>query len=264
MKKNIFAALVMFGVSAGAAQASLVISGVHESARPNTIESYFIKADSTGGLADIFIQSQADTSGFGSFLNGVLSVWRQDGANWVLAGANDDAARVLTATPATSGSTTVFDPTVTINGYIAGDAASGTADPGLKVNLIADTTYMIVQSERNNGPTSLSLDGVPDPANNASNLAGTLGQTFAIGASLPLNTVNALNALYGKGDISGGSPSTYNGIFNNYQLKVNGNVAIASLPVAAVPLPAAVWLFGSALAGLGVVGRKKAERHLVA
>ena len=34
--------------------------------------------------------------------------------------------------------------------------------------------------------------------------------------------------------------------------------AAISLKVAAVPLPAAVWLFGSALAGLGVAGRRKA------
>jgi hypothetical protein len=35
------------------------------------------------------------------------------------------------------------------------------------------------------------------------------------------------------------------------------NKSAAPPPVAAVPLPAAAWLFGSAMLGLAVVGRKK-------
>lgn len=38
-------------------------------------------------------------------------------------------------------------------------------------------------------------------------------------------------------------------------------VDIGAAPVAAVPVPAAVWLFGSALAGLGIIGRRR-ERHI--
>lgn len=32
-----------------------------------------------------------------------------------------------------------------------------------------------------------------------------------------------------------------------------------SIPVGAVPIPAAVWLFGSAMAGLGVIGKRRAK-----
>jgi len=39
------------------------------------------------------------------------------------------------------------------------------------------------------------------------------------------------------------------------QLAVDGNLSVAAAPV---PLPPAVWLFGSALAGLGAVGRRRA------
>jgi hypothetical protein len=37
-----------------------------------------------------------------------------------------------------------------------------------------------------------------------------------------------------------------------------------SLTVSQVPVPAAVWLFGSALAGMGIIGRRKNKGALVA
>ena len=39
----------------------------------------------------------------------------------------------------------------------------------------------------------------------------------------------------------------------------NAGVDNYQLTVSAVPIPAAVWLFGSALAGLGVIGRRKGK-----
>ena len=43
-----------------------------------------------------------------------------------------------------------------------------------------------------------------------------------------------------------------------YNIQKNDHVSLASNRVAAVPLPASAWLFGSALLGLGVIKRKKA------
>jgi hypothetical protein len=40
-------------------------------------------------------------------------------------------------------------------------------------------------------------------------------------------------------------------------LKMLGNVSLQATTTSPVPLPAAVWLFGSAIAGLGMVGRRK-------
>jgi hypothetical protein len=41
-------------------------------------------------------------------------------------------------------------------------------------------------------------------------------------------------------------------------------VDIGSVPVSAVPVPAAVWLFGSALAGMGIIGRRRQPGKLAA
>lgn len=52
--------------------------------------------------------------------------------------------------------------------------------------------------------------------------------------------------------------SKWNTGVDNYKL------AISSSLTAPVPVPAAVWLFGSALAGMGVIGRRKKKGALVA
>ncbi|MDD5579827.1 MAG: VPLPA-CTERM sorting domain-containing protein [Methylobacter sp.] len=222
MNKNILLALVLFGLSAGAAHASLIIDGVHESTNINQIETYFIKANSTGNV-DIFIQSQPAVGTTDSFMNGFLSVWQQVGSNWSLVGFNDDAPRV-----GGSGPTSVFGQSVL--GFIPGQPDSGLADPGLPLSLAANNTYLLIQSENHNEPT------------------GSIGQLLVIGSPLQ-------NGFTGLSDLSGGTGEAYS-IFNNYQLHINGDVSLTA-PPAAVPLPAAVWLFGSAVAGLGLFGRKK-------
>lgn len=255
MKKNIIAAALMFGLSANAAQASLTpISSQHINELSNKIETYFIQALGTGNV-DVFIQSQpnADYTGENIYLNGLLSVWQQVGNNWSLVGANDDAARVLTGT--NPGSTTVYGQSV-LN-YFPEQTGSGTADPGLSLNLTANSKYMVVQSEYLNGPTSLT-DGQFNATTYASQLNGALGQVLAGGG------VGYSSAFKGLSDLSGaGSDYSFN---NTYQLHVNGNVArLASDPtISSVPLPAAVWLFGSALVGFTAIGRKNTKHKLIA
>jgi hypothetical protein len=119
----------------------------------------------------------------------------------------------------------------------------------LTLNLAAGATYMIIDSNVGSGPTSLA-----QWADAAGTLAGSLGQTIAVGSNL-------LAAL--RPDALGYAVGAQ---INPYSLTVTGNVLQTSGAVApaAVPLPAAIWLFGSALAGFGVIGRKKSNNSLVA
>ena len=261
MKKNILAVAVIFGLSAGAAQANLTINSAHISTNTNQIETYFIQANATGN-ADIFMQSQVNTDlGFDLFLDSLLSVWKLSGAGdlWTLVGANDNAGRVMTG--ANPGSTTIYGTTV--GGYVTNDSGSGWADSGLSLNLTSGDKYMIVQSEHNNGPTSLANGQLLAPnVNFESALAGVLGQTLAVGSSVLWDYRGGFKGL---GDLSGGTGTAYS-LTNTYQLSVTGNVAQIAESIAppAVPLPAAVWLFGSALVGFSAIGRKNTKHKLVA
>ncbi|NOT10807.1 MAG: VPLPA-CTERM sorting domain-containing protein [Methylococcaceae bacterium] len=179
-------------------------------------------------------------------MNGLLSVWQQVGSNWVLVGANDNAPFGLTnvTTGLTPDLNAYFVP---VHQYIPANPtttppspAGGISDPGLTLNLTGGSTYLILQSDYLNGPTSLSNDV---------HLTGALGQTIAIGSNLQAALWNSFFPI--------GDPAF--SVNNIYDLTVTGNVVTTTAP-AAVPVPAALWLFGSALAGLGVVGRKKESR----
>jgi hypothetical protein len=256
MNKTILSTAVILALSSGVAHADVIVNGTHQSAVPNMIEDYFIQANSSGS-SNIFLASHKDTVGdFGGTysMDGVLSVWQEVGSNWTLIGANDDAARNYSA-PVLGSKSVYGTPTLD---FLTGQPNSGKTDPGLTLNLTAGSTYMIIQSESRNGPTSLSNLSHLTSATGAGEWAGfALGQTFAVGA-------NPQTALWGTADAVGAGPSAgqYT-LINPYTLTVTGNVALVAAP-SAVPLPAAVWLFGSALAGLGVIGRKKAGSHRLA
>lgn len=233
MNKTILASALALALSTGAAQA-LTINGIHDTATPNLIEAYYIKAN-TSGSSNIFLSSIDTTVNIGDepvalAMNGLLSVWQLDGNNWVLIGANDDAPRDA------SNSKNIYG--VNVHQWQAADPFGGISDPGLTLNLIKDATYLILQSDTYNGPTSLSNDV---------NLNGSLGQTIAVGSPLQA-------ALWGTYDAWGEPTSGVQ--LNNYTLTVTGDVSQVSAP-AAVPVPAAVWLFGSVLGGFGLFGRRK-------
>jgi hypothetical protein len=250
---KVLASFAILGLSAGAAQASLVIDGVHQITNPNSHEPYFIKANSSGNV-DIFIHTQTDNQGGGSFMNGLLSVWRlQPGGawgNWVLIGANDDAAKDLTRPQ--PGSHNVYG--VPVHQFTPGFLTVGITDPGLTLNLTANETYLIIQSQMNNGPKSLSVNGVlADDGSWRVDLPpldpSAPPQTIPVGSPLE-------NALWNKFDPIGDNQATPlpPGVVNhNYRLFINGDVALTP---AVIPVPAAVWLFGSALAAFGVIGRR--------
>ena len=268
MKKNMITVALVFGASVGMANAAIVSTSHIDSAHissggagtPNSIESYFIQANSTGNV-DIFLQSQvasAATTAAAGFpdmgeyaMDGVLSIWQLSTAGdlWTLIGANDNAARTTPFTTTTVYGTTVNQPD--------GNAGGGFADPGLTLNLTSGNKYMILQSEVGNGPTSLSLLSSLNVADYAANLTGALGQTVAVSSSS-----NYSSALKGGVDLGIGSAYSFS---NSYTLYLNGNASFIAAPTpAAVPLPAAIWLFGSALAGFTALGRKRTQSQLMA
>jgi hypothetical protein len=265
MNKKLIAGFLMLGSSVGMANASIVstssVNATHITSggpgTPNSIETYYIQANSTGNV-DIFMQSQVASAAVtaaagwpnaGEYaMDGVLSIWKLSTAGdiWTLIGANDNAARISPFT-----TTTVYGTTVN---QADSSAGSGFADPGLTLNLTSGNKYMILQSEVGNGPTSLPLLSSLNTGNYAADFTGALGQTTAVAS-------NYRSALKGGVDLGIGSAYSFS---NSYTLYLNGNASFTAAPVAAVPVPGAVWLFGSALAGFTALGRKKTKSNLVA
>lgn len=232
MNKLILTGVLAAGLSAQAAQADIVINGIHDTASPNSIESYYFQANASGS-SNIYLSSQ-DTSvnGIELAMNGLLSVWQQTGNNWTLIGAIDDAPRQA------SNSVNVYG--VNVHQWQAPFPTGGISDPGLTLNLQGGSNYLVIQSDTLNGPKSLANDF---------NLAGSLGQTVALGSNLQA-------ALWGTYDPFGEPVSGVQ--LNNYALTITGDVTRISAPnPAPVPLPAAAWLFASALGGFGWLKRKQ-------
>ena len=247
MNKKIFAGLLLIGLGSGAAQADLVLNNLsHTSTNVNQREVYFINS-ATAGSDNIFIQSYASTTpGFNdgaTFMDGFLSVWQLAGSNWTLVGENDQAQRAgagNTGGPGDTGPTTIFGQNVL--GYVSAQPGSGLADPGLTLNLLANTDYAIVQS----------AGGAPG-FNDVPNIS--VGQSIAYGTPLQ-------NVFTGQDDLSGGSGTPYS-YTNQYTLDVTGNVSQISQPVpptsTSVPVPgAALWILGSVLSVFFLIKRQPA------
>ena len=238
--------------STGIAQAAITpINATFNSSNINKIDSYFIKSNGTGNV-DIFLQSQLNTElGFELPIDFTLTVWEQVGNLWTLIGANAGAARTLEGST-DNGAHTIYGQTVLQYG---GDFGDGMADPGLTLSLTGGNTYMIINSEEKNGPNSLSTtSSVTNLTTYELGFTGTLGQSMAVSSTSP---GDYRSAFQGLSDLSGAG-ETYS-LSTPYVLTINGNVSLTPAPTAAVPLPAAAWLFASALAGLGVFGKRKAD-----
>jgi hypothetical protein len=98
---------------------------------------------------------------------------------------------------------------------------------------------------------------------NNSNVTGTVLFQTAVNSSTG-NTETLLNYFLPAGDYTIGAGGAYGlgipatgSIDENVGDHAGTYVIQAALSVQAVPVPAAVWLFGSALAGMGVFGRRK-------
>ena len=200
MRKKFITPFLMLGVFITDAQANITIPGSHTSNLLNgAIETYFIKADTTSST-DIFVNQNVRADG--SSFNGFLSVWQLVGSNWSLIGANNDAPEVAPYLLNSYG--------VPIKGGVLGIPGQGQSDSGLTLNLTANSTYMIVQSEDLNGPSSLDDQG-----------NGTLGQTIPVGSNYINGFNNGASAFY---------DSTNGPYVNTYSITVNGAASLTSEP----------------------------------
>jgi len=116
------------------------------------------------------------------------------------------------------------------NGYIHGNnSAPGLSDVGATIQGLEVGSYMVVMSEDFN----LAAPTLQTP--------GTSIFDGAMVRAIPPFINNWKNQPW----------STPGGVDHSFELYVSGDVAVS-----AVPVPAAVWLFTSAMAGLAVVRRK--------
>ena len=233
MNKNLLAISMIFGFASGIAHANLISATnlSHMTADVNSIEAYYLTTDASGSY-NVSLSSITNTDGLD--MDGYLSVWEQVGTNWQLIGFNDNAPFTPPANPTASTPTPLNNYGSAIHQWTFTDPSGGISDPGLAVNFTANNNYMIIQSDTSNGP---------------------IAQSVAVGS-----TLQGLQSVL-QGQYRPGVPV---GLwFNTYTLNINGVGNLSFIPApAAVPLPAAVWLFGSALAGLGMLGRKKNESCL--
>jgi hypothetical protein len=155
---------------------------------------------------------------------------------------------------------------------MATDITGGTQAPGSQRIVITSTLDMI------NGNAFWDSTGVVGAAQNT--------HTFFLGDVNSATYTNGVSNSSGWGDSTLGknAPMTYQGIANGaavgtaqtlYLMSTEGagadanvyastgalllslNGTLSGAPVGAVPLPAAVWLFGSGLLGLVGVGRRR-------
>jgi hypothetical protein len=106
--------------------------------------------------------------------------------------------------------------------------------------------------------TSAAAAGIWDPQAGNTNVAGWFGGNGPLTyPGLLTDQRGATQALYGVTG-NGGSATTKIQVYSlgNFTLTADG--ALTTPTVSSVPIPAALWLFGSGLLGLAGVGRRKA------
>lgn len=107
--------------------------------------------------------------------------------------------------------------------------------------------------------TAANNSGLSDNANGDLGYAGTVDWGNSMSGLVAFNTFADVgtDALF----YHAGSTTGRNGIqtaLASWNLSINGNTATLGYNVSAVPVPAAVWLFGSGLLGLVGVARRRA------
>lgn len=219
MNKLLMAAVVL-GTSVSAAQAAtLNFSGTHDVA--NDVDYFYFQNNSA---SDVQIVMDTLSDGF----DASLAVWRQvvgSGVSGLPENTDWELVEISYAAPRTAN---VADLSVSVNdfgiplrnGYLGPSAfvPTGTSDPGTILAGLSAGVYLI------------SVNGTLNDPN-----AFLPGELMSLGSS----------------NFEQFSPNTYP---HNFEFVVSGD-AVSEVPQ--VPLPAAVWLFGSALVGLGAFGRRR-------
>ncbi len=137
----------------------------------------------------------------------------------------------------------VDSSTLTYRGALIGDESESVKILGAALGTGGNHQFQFTVSD----PTDLVLDFA----------LFTGGSTF--GSPSPKVTLSDLSGVISPVDVALGASDTISGLVATqiYQLDLVGNVSLYDLNLTAVPLPAAVWLFGSALVGFGFLSRRK-------
>lgn len=221
MKTKILLSTALVGLSMGSVQATtLTFEGTHTEA--NHREEHFFNITGTG---DVEIIVDTLTDGF----DADQVIWKSTGTDWEYIARNQGAERV--GDPGEPGDTGFNVYGVALkNGYVKGDVLQpGVSDPGATFAL--GDLFNDFQLEAGSYKVTTSGNGdfaVGRPGDLESAIVWTEQDSFEI-------------------------ESFFHGP-HDYSFTVSGDFVTDA---AVVPLPAAVWLFGSAIAGLGAVRRKQ-------
>jgi hypothetical protein len=196
----------------------------------NVEVSNFISAN-PGGRWNIFGLTNTKTAGTGSNM-----IYNQAGFGVTINGAADPAS----ATGNTGGK--IEGHMDSAAGWISAANGAGLADNG---TLTAGEFDAWAFSDNNHGGSSGFLAG--------QFATGLIGETLGYWTILIDNTVARGLSANDATKALGRAPFFTQ--LGNFTLGLDGSLAYSTAPV---PVPAAVWLMGSALAGLGVMRRRKA------
>lgn len=173
----------------------------------------------------------------------LTAVGGTNNVNWALYGFNCDAGCVnpTTFVGGTTKSLSAFTPTeiansAVNNGWIIAAIQSGQlSGDGLSAQLIA--------------------------ASNPNSFTSSFGTSNTLGSSFPVSTAGSLGGLLNilSGNFTGGGLSQ----LGTAILAANGSTLTIQAGLAAVPIPAAVVLFGSGLIGLVGVARRSRRQYTV-
>lgn len=221
MKTKILLSTALIGLSIGSVQATtLTYNATHTEA--NHREEHFFNITGTG---DVEIVMDTLTDG----LDAQQTIWKSTGTDWVFIGESPGAPRVGAAGAPEDTGFNIFGVALK-NGYVKGDALQpGLTDPGAVFSL--DNIFTGFQLEAGSYKVTTSGNGnfaAAGPGALESAVFWTEQDTFEI-------------------------QPFFHGA-HDYKFTVSGDFVTDTT---VVPVPAALWLFGSAIVGLGVVRRKQ-------
>ena len=252
---------------------------------PTTASSYYQGSAPVSWLAamhNVDIGLVYDTANPGSAANPLGSQWlthslstedgvtnKSMGAGFQLAASGSSAAGVDWGYIRSDFAATEIRITVTAdNGQTLGTGSNTAQSPNTIQPWLAlydgwDNTYDGISGNATSANSSLA------PLPGITTVTGSRSGTFTDGTNNPFGT-SGLKYLGSVMNASGQSSITYDLIMNiaaNEHMTLlvggangtSGNYTVSVSELAAVPIPAAVWLFGSALAAMGVIGRRKSD-----
>ncbi|MBS1214056.1 MAG: hypothetical protein H6R26_2673 [Proteobacteria bacterium] len=223
----------------------------------------------------------ADRAGTATGDQPALSVWSSGAHAWDAAGLSHHFNQVAAPTP-TNGNSYMLAGTNNINGFV-GYANSGPGYVNADGNTVAGALSFGTSTKGALQNPTLAYNGITNRYTSVVSKgsfidghAGMIAAPYAgVGSSVNTSDPTLSNAA-GGGHVdlalwlepgwyamtAGGSCADFTCTptsvpTGSYNLKILANAGVTA--PSAVPVPAAVWLFGSALAGMGIIGRRKQQ-----